>query len=359
MISSCARWIDRENTKSGIYAGVRKHSYKFLQPAEHQTHQLPLLDQELDAKQFNANTFYQTAPAYLYNLKDCYLYKQMGLVLNKHHALFKEFTHHFGISTLSKFLFKRPFFTYSARVNHKAGIGAVLVSPQSHNYYHWLFDVLPRIKLYQSVAGQINHFCVSAAVPQKFLEILPQFGIPTDQLLLINDTQKFHFESLFIGSLPGSEGRSPQWAIDYVRSVLIKETSTSAAKKIYFKRGDSAGRKIINEDEVIIMLRSQGFEIINPDALSIAGQIAIVQQATVIIGAHGAALANLMFAKTGTAVIEIFSPDYFRTDCYFTLARMLALNYQYLQGTKPDHAAWGDIWVDEALLTRKLQQISA
>lgn len=358
MINSCAEWIDADNAKKGVYSGIRGHSYKLLFHAEHQTHQLPQLAQQKDTSRFNPNMFYQTAPAYLYNLKDCYVYKQIGLVLSSRNLLFKEFTHNFGISSLSKFIFKKPFFTFSANVKYADGIGAMLISPQSHNYYHWLFDVLPRIKLYESVSGHINHYCVSASVPHKFLDILPQFGIPKNKLLFINDTQKVHFNSLYAGSLPGSEGRSPRWAVDYVRSVLLKDEPATAAKKIYFKRGKTTNRQIINEEQIITLLQSQGFDIIDPNDLSIAEQIHVVQNANVIVGAHGAALANLMFAMPGTAVIELFSADYFRTDCYFTLAGMLSLNYHYLEGIKPAGAAWGDININEKLLALKLQQLN-
>ncbi len=355
IINSCREWIDRQNQKNGIYIGARKHTYELIQPAENHTHQLPLLANGIDIETFSNNLFYQTAPAYLYALKDVYINKQTGLVLSNRNALFQEFTHHFGIEPLNKFILKRPFYTYSGHIKNIDGIGAMLVSPQSQNYYHWLFDVLPRIKLYQPVMGHIGHFCISSAVPQKFLDILPEFGIQTDKILLVNNAEKLHFDSLYVASLPGSEGRSPRWAINFLRSVLIKDCpAQSAPKKIYFKRGQQTERRIWNEDSLIELLQALNFDIIEPDGLSITQQISIVQQAAIIVSAHGAALSNLIFAREGTSVIELFSPDYFRTDCFFTLARMLKLNYRYLQGTKPAGTNWGDIVVNMSQLQAML-----
>jgi len=75
------------------------------------------------------------------------------------------------------------------------------------------------------------------------------------------------------------------------------------------------------------------------------------------VAAHGASLSNLIFSRENTAVIELFSPDYFRTDCYYTLSSILKLNYWYIAGEKPDGAAWGDMIIDEELVKTTLRQI--
>jgi capsular polysaccharide biosynthesis protein len=281
------------------------------------------------------------------------------MVLTKDHRVFQEFSHHFSIYTLKKFLWKNPFYTFSTDVKKTGGVGAVLVSSESQNYYHWLNDVLPRIKLYEQVLEQIDHFCVSSKVPAKFLDILADFGIPKNKLLFVNEKEKIYFDHLYVSSLPGSEGRSPQWAVEYIREKLIKKNNpVQAAKKIYFRRPPNAERKILNEDAIIAVLQKNGFDIIEPDSLSIYEQVAMLQQTKIVIGAHGAALANLLFSQEGAAVIEFFTPDYFRTDCYYTLSAILKLNYWYIAGDKPGKANWGDIIVDENILIKTLQQIN-
>ncbi len=76
------------------------------------------------------------------------------------------------------------------------------------------------------------------------------------------------------------------------------------------------------------------------------------------MGVHGAALSNLLFSQEKTAVIEIFSPDYFRTDCYYTLSSALKLNYWYIVGDKPAGANWGDIAVSEEVLLKTIEQVN-
>jgi len=359
VIHSCQKWIDDRRKHGGIYFNQRGPWYKVVLPGGAVHHNEPHTIGRADKKAFDYNRNYTFDPALLFYLPNSYVYGNKGIVLTSRHHIFEEFTHHFGISSLGKFLRKNPFYTFTKNFKKVAGVGAMLVSPQSHNYYHWLNDVLPRIRLYEPVLNSIDWFCISSAVPAKFLEILPEFGIDTQKILLIGDKEKFHFDHLYVASLPGSEGRSPDWASDFIRGKLIKKLPVAPAKKLYFKRGNGTGRKILNEDTIISTLQALGFDIIDPGSLSIYDQVDVVQSAKMVISAHGAALSNLVFAQQHMAVIEIFSPDYFRTDCYYTLSSSLKLNYWYIAGNKPDGANWGDIEVDEGLLIKTIEAADA
>ena len=358
VISSCGDWITSQKNKKGVYFGQRGPWFKTIFPEGFFQHNAPKTLGKPNENAFYNNRNYPTEKATLFYLQNTYLLGHKGLVLTADHRVFQEFSHHFGISSLKKFLWQRPFYIFTRNAKRIEGTGAVLVSPESHNYYHWLNDVLPRIKIYGPVLDQIDHFCISSKVPQKFLDILSDFGIGKQKILLINDNEKLHFDHLYVASLPGSEGRSPQCAIDFLREKLIKTTpQANPSRKIYFKRGDNAERKVINESAVIRLLETNGFEIITPDELSICEQVALVLQSKIIIGVHGAALSNLLFSQEKTSVIEIFSPDYFRTDCYYTLSLALNLNYFYIVGYKPHGANWGDVVVPEELLLKTIEQI--
>jgi hypothetical protein len=358
IIYSCRDWIFEQRKSKGVYYSQRGPWVKDLFPEEFLHHPSPKTLGTPNDRAFYNNKDYPTGTATLFYLQNSYLLGHKGLILNNKHQVFQEFSHHFGIATLKRFLWRNPFYVFSKNVKKVAGTTAVLVSPESHNYYHWLSDVLPRIRLYQSVLDKIDHFCISSKVPQKFLDLLADFNIPAEKILLVNDGEKLHFDHLYVSSLPGSEGRSPLWAVDYIREQLIKsQPSTSPTTKIYFKRGNSIERKILNEDAVITLLKNNGFEIIEPDSLTVAEQVALMHQAGIIISAHGAALSNLLFSHTGAAVIELFSPDYFRTDCYYTLSAILKLNYWYITGDKAAGSNWGDIIVDEQLLLNTIHVI--
>jgi hypothetical protein len=359
IIHSCRDWIDNRRKHGGIYFNQRGPWYKPILSGGSVHLDEPNTVGPPNKKGFDYNRNYTFDPALLFYLPNSYVYGNKGIVLTARHYIFEEFTHHFGISSLGKFLRRNLFYTFTKNFKKVAGTGAVLVSPQSHNYYHWLNDVLPRIRLYEPVLNSVDYFCISSAVPAKFLEVLPAFGIDPKKVLLIGEKEKLHFDHLYVASLPGSEGRSPDWASDFIREKLLKKPPPAPTKKLYFKRGNSGDRKVLNEDSIISILRDREFDIIDPGPLTIHEQIDLVQSAKMVIGAHSAALSNLLFAGERTVVIEIFSPDYFRTDCYYTLSSSLRLNYWYMAGNKPDGANWGDIVVDEDLLIKTIETADA
>jgi Glycosyltransferase 61 len=358
VVASCKDWIDEQNRIGDRYRSARSSWYELVEKGGNQVHPLPQTVQAPQKKAFDVNMSYRTSDSYLFMLRNCFLFRHKGIVLSNYHYCFREFTHHFNIFSIKKFFRKNPFYTFSNDYKEVSGTGAVLISPESHNYYHWLSDVLPRIKLYEKVMDQVDHFCVASSVPEKFLEILSVFGIPKTKLLLVKDDEKLHFDNLLVASLPGSEGRAPKWAIDFVREKLLPKKKSGATRKIYLKRGNVTQRRILNEDSLVKLLSARGFEIIDPDQLSIPRQAALMQEAKTVISAHGAALSNLVFAPENCTVIEIFSPDYFRTDCFYTLSDILNLNYWYIVGTKPSDAPWGDIIVPEEIMEQTLNNIS-
>ena len=358
IVRSCREWIDAQNAKENPYRAARSSWYELIEKGGHYTHHLPQTVQPQQKQAFDINMSYQTHDCYLFMLRNSFVYRHKGIILSNFHYCFQEFTHHFNIASPRKFLLKRPFYTFSKGYKHVNGTGAILISPESHNYYHWLSDVLPRIRLYSKVFDQVDHFCVASSVPEKFLDVLPLFGIPKEKTMLVTDNEKLHFDNLFVASLPGSEGRSPKWAVDFVRQKLLPaKAKTSLSRKIYFKRGTALERKILNEDQVISLLTAKGFEIIEPDKFSITEQAALIHDAKIVAGFHSAALTNLLFAPEGCVVIEIYSPDYFRTDCFYTITGMLKMNYWYILGSKPQNAGWGDIVISTDVLENTLQKI--
>ncbi len=357
MINSARDWIDYKNKKALGYKSTRQHWWMLKEQREYHVNPLPKTFGEAKKLKFNENIVYHTAEHYLFFLKHCFIVRDKGLLLSSNHYLFKEFSHHFNISSLRKFIIKHPFYCYSNGYRKINAVGAILISPESHNYYHWLFDVLPRLKSYLEIIDHIDYFCISKRAPEKFISILAHFGITKDKILLIDDRKKIQFESLYVTSLPGSEGRTPDWAISFLRSRLITTPPVNPiSKRIYFTRGNSS-RKIINEDFIIKFLEQNGFNIVDPELLSISEQINLMQQTNIVIGAHGAAMSNILFSKEGCRVIELFSPDYFRTDCFYTLANQLKLDYYYIVGQKTSTCGWGESFIQEEVFKTTVSKL--
>lgn len=69
-------------------------------------------------------------------------------------------------------------------------------------------------------------------------------------------------------------------------------------------------RLLENEREVEQLLAARGYAIVKPGKLSFAMQAAIFRHARVIVGQHGSAFGNLIFARPGTKVIDLMPLDW-------------------------------------------------
>lgn len=90
--------------------------------------------------------------------------------------------------------------------------------------------------------------------------------------------------------------------------------------RIYISRRSSNMRLLVNEAALERALAARGFEIVQPETLPVAAQVALFRDARVILGATGAGLANAFFATPQACVIEIlpsnFSAAWLRDLCY-------------------------------------------
>ena len=70
---------------------------------------------------------------------------------------------------------------------------------------------------------------------------------------------------------------------------------------------------MVNEPELAAALEARGFDIVVCGALSLTQQIALFRDASMIVAQHGAALANLMFARDGAdgpVIVELHQDNY-------------------------------------------------
>ena len=108
-------------------------------------------------------------------------------------------------------------------------------------------------------------------------------------------------------------------------------------KKIFIDRTDSTSKhcQIQNESEVFNYLKNKGFSKYQLTKLSFFEKVYLFGNAEVVVGAHGAAFANLVFCKPKTKVIEI-RPCINPNTVYERISYINDLNYQLIQTKKTD-----------------------
>lgn len=121
------------------------------------------------------------------------------------------------------------------------------------------------------------------------------------------------------------------WLIDYLQKNFLpctKSVTTIFSKHVFISRKNSS-RHITNEDEIFILFKPLGFERYFLETMSIPEQIALFQQAQIIVATNGSSLTNLIFCKPKTEIIEIFLTRSDSTFYYFS--DILKLNHHCIK----------------------------
>ncbi|WP_121971336.1 glycosyltransferase family 61 protein [Leptolyngbya sp. BC1307] len=218
-----------------------------------------------------------------------------------------------------------------------SGSVAVLSVAGGHGFFHWMFDLLPRLHLLQKAGMDLNTidwFIVNEFKVPFQRETLAHFGIFEDRIIESKKLLHVKAERLILPSLAGRTGNMPSWVCDFLRREFLPKENFSdinAHSRIYVSRNGSRHRKILNEEALLPVLEKFGFRQIRLEDFSIYQQASMFSQAQAIISPHGAGLSNLVFCQTHTKVIEIFSPNYVNV-CFWALSTQLKLEYYYLLG---------------------------
>lgn len=207
---------------------------------------------------------------------------------------------------------------------------ADLTHVYSGNYYHWMYEVIPRIHLLKQSGLTINKYIVNEFKQPFQSETLYQLGLKIEQLLITNNAFHIQAENLIVPSQPSFPTK---WGYDLLQKAFLGDAMQQSPnkKRIFITRKWS--RKITNEDQVMEVLVKYGFVKLALESLSVAEQVKHFSSADVIIAAHGASLTNLTFCTPGTKVLEIFPPSYIIPH-YWGVSSVANLDYHYFIGMK-------------------------
>jgi capsular polysaccharide biosynthesis protein len=204
---------------------------------------------------------------------------------------------------------------------------------------------LPKLLLLEELGWNSPIIGPSAAklTENTFLgQTLHELGVPSGTLIPV-DSGLFEVEKLAVVNLDSF----PDRLLNQLRSRLARPVMGSRLRRFYISRKSTTWRRLVNEAEILPLLLRYGFEILEPELLSFTAQAEAMAQATVVIGLHGAGLANMILCQPGTTIVEIINPT--RPNPHFyALASALGHRYWLIRGEAIDEGqkAYSDIRVD-------------
>jgi len=217
-----------------------------------------------------------------------------------------------------------------------SGVCGLIAAPAGMTYAHWYFDVLTRLAILEEAGYNWRAFdriiVNSRSLPFQ-RETLEMLGIPNEKLVAIDEDHHILCEKLVAPSLPGLTGNFPNWTVPWLRNRLLyqSKTVTGSPKRIYISRRKAAFRRVRNEEELIPILKKNGFELVCNEDFSVAEQIGLFSKAEFVLGPMGSSMANLLFSNPGTKVIETYSRH--DVNVYtWSFGQFIPLDFAYLLG---------------------------
>jgi capsular polysaccharide biosynthesis protein len=207
---------------------------------------------------------------------------------------------------------------------HVSGTLAKFQMPRSHNWFHWLLQVLPKVKqlvdngepfdaLHAPHMGCVHRQSLEAAMRSLGISV----SVYEDEEVSADKT---------IQAPPfawDAEGRPPRWLIEFVRG-LAPLSHAVGHKRIFITRHGYA-----DHDEAEEIERLLGFiiPVIDTSGMSFQKQVETFAAADLVVAPHGSGLTNIVFCRPGTKVVEIVPPKYttnvfaqiaYATGCFYT-----------------------------------------
>lgn len=191
--------------------------------------------------------------------------------------------------------------------------GDYFVLPRQEYYAQFLTDFLPRVIEAKEVVPNIK--VVTVGNQSSYVaEALDIVGIE----LVRTNSRHLILEKAFVAEETKSFPHNP-----YFKKIKRLDVSLLGPLSV-----DSGIKPLINGDKILISRKEQprfdqelekklieslapkGFIVIDPREYSFAEQILIFREASVLVGFHGGAMANMVFMPEGSKVFEIYAKGY-------------------------------------------------
>jgi capsular polysaccharide biosynthesis protein len=210
---------------------------------------------------------------------------------------------------------------------------ASLISLWSANFHHWLLDSLPRLGVLERAGLSDLPLIVPKRLRRFQHESLDLLGVAASRLVPYRGGHVA--PDVVVWPSPAAHiGNPTPDVVAWVRERLGPPEGREPTRRLYVSRAHvQAGalrRRVENEDALVALLRARGFEVVQPELMSLAEQAALFAEAAVVVGAHGAAHTSTLFS-TRLALVELFEPSFFN-GCNLMLARAAGHDYWYAVG---------------------------
>lgn len=230
----------------------------------------------------------------------------------------------------------------------KQNEGIAVFGSGSLNWYHWLIEILPAAFLAKRLPAHLQSLPLLVPEPcmtqNSFRESLNLFAdgrqiVPLPVKSQSRVDRLIFIDSPVIGPMNMSSGTWPA-VTDYsqnaevllqYRSAMLERlgiTAGNAHRRIFLARAND--RRSFNQGDLAEIAVRHGFDVVQPEQMSFREQAVLFSEASILLGASGAAFANMIFCQPGTRSLTWILPQYGQFCAYSNLAHLLDINLRYM-----------------------------
>lgn len=172
----------------------------------------------------------------------------------------------------------------------------VLHSLYEGSYYHFLFDVVPKLEIIDraGIASTVPVVVTEGLAGKTFFVEAIGLGLFGSRPIIVQGKKEvIAAREMYVVRPDAYTERQ----LSFPAKRFGSSADPRARDRLYVSRSGKPGttRQIINEEELVARLRELGFSVIDPGSIPLADQIACFARSSIIVGPHGAGLANILF----------------------------------------------------------------
>ena len=202
--------------------------------------------------------------------------------------------------------------------------GIMIAALYSYNYFHAVLDNLIRLLAVDECDIPGDAVFIVDSVIYKYESLKKIFDVLTEksnrQVVLLEKRELLHVDTLyyithvneFVIKIDNWKlGRYDDYTFDWFymqqlreRLLALKKTDISFGSRVFISR-KNIPRRSFNEAELMDSIKEYGFVSVCPEEFCLEDQIALFNNADVIVSSSGAAMTNLLFCKPGSKALII------------------------------------------------------
>ncbi|WP_316806881.1 glycosyltransferase family 61 protein [Pedobacter agri] len=284
-------------------------------------------DRSIGGEKRYLNTgLFRSPDRYVYSLSGGSIFSQIGLIYHKEKRTFIDESAKEWLLNL-----KESPYTHIINFPAKKKLSGITVSCLTNGsdggFYHFIFESIIKIKLYEPILKYTNWILLNGPATEWKLKWIRRARIAESKIIWMTNTDHFDCEQLIFTNRLISDQQINHWCVNTLNEIFsISQTLPSGADpKIIWISRRGLERDIKWEKEILHHFPE--FEIVDLSSMDVETTIQKLQQATHIIGPHGAGLSNVYLCKPKTKILEIYPLGKTYQPCYSRISEVCSLQY--------------------------------